>query len=606
MKRIALMVAGVLLSALALIALLIALVPRDALKARLSEQIASWTGRDVSARGDPEIGIFPVLSVTLNDVHVGGPEGMDDAEILSMDRLTGTIRLLPLLIGRIDVGSYTMERPLVHLVRDSEGRRNWDFDSGAAALQLAFEGDVPLGDFSLAGGSVVYEDRRSGDRERLDSVNLSIDWPSVRNAIAVEGSGIWRGEEVKVAVEAKEPFSFLNGRATPLETRIESAPLTGIFTGQADNYPAARLNGALKLSTPSLRRFAGWLGSPIGPGSTLGQASGFGTAAFDRNGLSVSDAEFTLDGNSASGALKIAVKPKLDISGTLAFNTLDLSPYFVGLSSLLALADDWRRISLPTDWFGDMDADIRLSAASAKLGELTAANAAASVSLRDRRLEIGLAQAAFNGGSVTGNLAVTDAVDSAAVEMQLRANDVAFALSPPTLGLPHPISGTATILIDVGTKGHDFGAFVNELSGTGRISVTSGTVPLFGLADVAAATGGPVNPQPNEGLATVAVDSASAGFSFSGGVGMVERGNVVTQAYSADIKGWIGLLDGTLGLSGAIKSSAASDPAVTPGQPAIAPVGFTIEGTLAAPVAHTLEPAARPLVPVLQPQAPAN
>src|ERR1043165_6441559 len=176
MKRIALIVAGVLLSALALFVLLIALVPRDALKARLSEQISAWTGRDVSARGDPEISVFPALSVTLNDVHVSGPDGMGDAELLSMDRLTGTVRLLPLLIGRIEVGSYAMERPLVHLVRDKQGHRNWDFDSGAAALQLAFEGDVPLGDFSLAGGTVVYDDRQGGKEERLDSLNLSIDW----------------------------------------------------------------------------------------------------------------------------------------------------------------------------------------------------------------------------------------------------------------------------------------------------------------------------------------------------------------------------------------------------------------------------------------------
>ena len=78
---------------------------------------------------------------------------MDDAEIVSMDRLTGTIRLLPLIIGRIEVGSFTMVRPLVRLVRDDEGRRNWEFDSGAAALQLAFAGDVPLGDFSLEDGT---------------------------------------------------------------------------------------------------------------------------------------------------------------------------------------------------------------------------------------------------------------------------------------------------------------------------------------------------------------------------------------------------------------------------------------------------------------------
>ncbi len=583
MKRIAWIFAAVLLSALALVALLVALVPRDALKARIGEQIASWTGRDVSLRGEPEIDIFPRLSVILKDVHVGGPEGMDDAEILSMDRLTGTIRLLPLVIGRIEVGSFTMVRPLVRLVRDSEGRRNWDFDSGAAALQLAFEGDVPLGDFRLEGGTVLYEDRQTSDSERLDSVNLSVEWPSVRQPVAVDGSGIWRGEQVTVSADANAPFDFLNGGATPVEARIDAAPITMIFSGEAEDYPLPKLNGALKLSTPSLRRFASWLGSPIGPGSTLGQASGFGTAAFGNDGLSVEDAEFMLDGNGASGALKIAVWPKLDITGTLAFTALDLTPYFAGLSGAMSTTPDWRQVALSTDWFGDMNADIRLSADSVRLGKLTAGSAAASVSLRDGRLEIGLARAVFGAGSLSGDLAITDsaAAAGAVVEAQARANDIAFTLPPTAFGLPEEVSGTASVLVDVTTKGRDLGSLLGELTGTARLSVKDGAVPLFGLAEVATAPANVADPLPEDGLATTAVDSASIGLNFSGGVGMIEVGTVVTPSYSADVQGWIGLLDGSLGLNGAIKTGAA-------GSEGAEPLRFTIEGTLARPEARPL------------------
>ena len=53
MKRIAWILAVVLGCVLALLVLLVALVPREALKVRMSEQIASWTGRDVSLRGEP-------------------------------------------------------------------------------------------------------------------------------------------------------------------------------------------------------------------------------------------------------------------------------------------------------------------------------------------------------------------------------------------------------------------------------------------------------------------------------------------------------------------------------------------------------------------------
>ena len=595
MKRIALILAAVLLSAVALVALLVALVPREALKARVGEQIASWTGRDVSVRGDPEIGFFP-LSVTLNDVRVGGPQGMSDAEILSMDHLTGTVRLFPLIIGRIDVGSFTMVRPLIKLVRDEADRRNWDFETGAAALQLAFEGDVPLGDFSLEGGTILYEDRLEGTQERLDSVNLAVDWSSVRNPLAIEGSGIWRGEQVSVSASAEAPFAFLSGRETPVDVRIEAAPISMIFGGLAKDYPRVNLDGALKVSTPSLRRFASWLGSPIGPGSTLGQASGFGTASFRADSLSVESAEFTLDGNSASGALKIAFAPKPDITGTLAFSALDLTPYFAGLSGAISTSADWRQVALATDWFSDMDADIRLSANTARLGELSATNAAASVSLRDGRLEIGLASAVIGSGSVAGDVAVTDYPDArgASVEARIRASEIAFTLPATTFGMPEAVSGTGSLFLDIGTQGADLGALFGAVAGSGRFSIKDGAVPLFGLGDVAAATTGTTNPTPEDSLATTRVESASIGISFSSGLATVERGSVVTQGYTADFMGWVGLVDGTLGLNGTIEPAGANASVVTtgtettPGAQEDEPLRFTIEGTLAEPEAKPL------------------
>jgi AsmA protein len=341
------------------------------------------------------------------------------------------------------------------------------------------------------------------------------------------------------------------------------------------------------------------MGGPLGPGSTLGQASGFGTAAFRDNSLSVEDAEFTLDGNGASGALTISVSPKLDITGTLAFGTLDLTPYFSGLSGLMAMTPDWRDVALSTDWFRDMNADIRLSAGSVRLGELTAGDAAASASLRDGRLEIGVARAVFGNGSLAGDLAITDAAAGATVEAQLRASDIAVELPPATIGLPETVSGNATLLLDVGTSGGNLGALVSGLTGTARLAVENGAVPLFGLAEIAGApSGSTANPLPEEGLASRPVSAASIGLNFSGGLAMLEVGKVVAPAWVADIQGWVGLLDGSLGLNGAIRTAedAARDDALPPLDATTAtepaePLRFTIEGTLSQPVARALQPA---------------
>jgi hypothetical protein len=75
--------------------------------------------------------------------------------------------------------------------------------------------------------------------------------------------------------------------------------------------------------------------------------------------------------------------------------------------------------------------------------------------------------------------------------------------------------------------------------------------------------------------------SVSTGFSFARGVGVLERGSVVTQSYYADITGWVGLLDGTLALNGTLNTGG-------PGAEDGTQKSFTVEGTLKRPIARPL------------------
>ena len=126
-------------------------------------------------------------------------------------------------------------------------------------------------------------------------------------------------------------------------------------------------------------------------------------------------------------------------------------------------------------------------------------------------------------------------------------------------------------------------------------------------------------PAPDQALELVPVSSASAGLRFASSVATLDRGEVVTPSYTASVQGWIGMLDGSLGLNGIVTpggATASPTPSTTPlpvaATPAPAPpdaaatatapvttppvvasvpsapgIPFTIEGTLAAPVVRT-------------------
>ncbi len=578
MKRLAWTAAAVAAIALVSVFLVLVFLPRDALKARLGQQIAAWTGRDVSLRGEPELDFFPRLTVTLKDVQVSGPAGMTDAEIVTMERLEGTVRLLPLIIGQVEIVSFRMVRPLLRLVREPGGGRNWAFDSGAAALQLAFAGDVPLGEFFLEDGTLVFENRQTGATERVDSLSLALQWPSVRQPLSMSGSGIWRGEQVNLFAGAQSPFEFVRGDATPVEVRIESGPVDMSFTGEAADPNNPQISGALTLLTPSLRGFAGWLGSPIGPGSTLGSASLSGAAVFREGVLSVDDAKVSLDGNDATGALTIIAGAVPDVTGTLAFPSLDLTPYFAGLATAVRGPTGWHPVKLDAGWLRDVSGDVRLSAGAMQIGTLRFGNSAFSASIRQARLEIGLAEAAFNGGTLSGMLAMAELPGGAGaqLEAQLRGSDIDLAQAAPALALPATISGLGSASTDLRGSGPDFGALVNGLNGTSSLDVRNGAIPLFGMAELA---GNIINPAAAAGGgAATPIDALTARMTFANGSARVEQAQITAPGFTADATGQIGLHDGVLDLTGAIRP---------PGEGA--PLPFAIKGTLA-------QPAARPLI----------
>ena len=212
MRRLAVLAAAVIVLIGGLLLLVPVLLPKEAVKTRIAEQISAWTGREVSVRGDPVISVFPNLTVQIDGVAIAGPATMLDADLAEMESLRGSVRLLPLLIGDIEFSAFYLIGPKIRLVRDETDKRNWMFDSSVAALQLAFTGDVPLGAFTVVDGTIDFEDRLTGEREMLDAVNLEIDWRSVSRPFTLSGSATWRGESLSIEVGAGDPVSFIRGR----------------------------------------------------------------------------------------------------------------------------------------------------------------------------------------------------------------------------------------------------------------------------------------------------------------------------------------------------------------------------------------------------------
>src|SRR5262245_65450935 len=101
---------------------------------------------------------------------------------LTAEGLTARLRLLPLLVGRIEIADVRLVRPRIAVTFDAQGRSNWSalIDTLGRALGPDAKRSDHLLSFSevrVSDGPICVEDGRNRISETLAGVGLSLAWP---------------------------------------------------------------------------------------------------------------------------------------------------------------------------------------------------------------------------------------------------------------------------------------------------------------------------------------------------------------------------------------------------------------------------------------------
>ena len=77
-------------------------------KDEISAAVAEKTGRDLSIGGEIKWTVFPTIGLELSDVTLGNPEGFGDQPMLDIGEAGISVKLMPLLKRRVEVGEVSM------------------------------------------------------------------------------------------------------------------------------------------------------------------------------------------------------------------------------------------------------------------------------------------------------------------------------------------------------------------------------------------------------------------------------------------------------------------------------------------------------------------
>lgn len=111
---------------------LLAVLDWNMLRGPISRFASARTGREIAILGDLDVKALSLQpSATVNDIRIGNPVWAGKEPMGRIGRLHIQIKALPLLRGKVDVLRLEVTRPDMALVRDAQGRANWNFSKNA-------------------------------------------------------------------------------------------------------------------------------------------------------------------------------------------------------------------------------------------------------------------------------------------------------------------------------------------------------------------------------------------------------------------------------------------------------------------------------------------
>ncbi|CCH49838.1 AsmA family protein [Pseudodesulfovibrio piezophilus] len=199
--KIGLSIVGVLLFLLITAAvILVATVDPNEYKAEIAQVVKDQTGRELTFQGDIGFTFFPWLGLEVGPVSLGNSQGFAPAEMLSINKASASIMIMPLFSGEITLGQVELDGFTLNLAVNKQGVTNWadltHNESTPAATEPTPEAaatdenegtGVSLQKLSVQGvtitnATVLYDDQASG--KTLSLTNLDLITGEVGNGIA--------------------------------------------------------------------------------------------------------------------------------------------------------------------------------------------------------------------------------------------------------------------------------------------------------------------------------------------------------------------------------------------------------------------------------------
>ncbi|MFW5500944.1 MULTISPECIES: AsmA family protein [unclassified Maridesulfovibrio] len=276
--------AAVVTLCLAGILLVTLIVDPNEYKDEIVQLIRQKTERELTFNGDIGLSFYPYIGFKVGAVALGNAPGFPDHDMARIENAEISLRLIPLLSGKVSVGKVILDGLSLHLVKNSQGISNWDdlagnskeADIASADLPadpenggsvLNFE-DISVQGVEITNANLLYTDLQKDSKTSIGNLNLKLGAIQGTSSFPFELGFEFKLDQPNITLQPQLSGNIqLNPAAKTvavdnLALSVLALSITGQVHAVAQNGPPS-FSGSVQLAETSLRELITKFGANI-------------------------------------------------------------------------------------------------------------------------------------------------------------------------------------------------------------------------------------------------------------------------------------------------------------------------------------------------------
>lgn len=492
-------------------------------KEDINSAVAQATGRDFTLEGDLELDLFPWVRVATGRATLGNAPGFGDAPFAAFDHASLSVKVLPLLGGRVEVGEAVLEGLDLNLETKANGSNNWESlsqssDAGAEATGAGADGgarvDLNVSAVRMSDATLLYTDGATGAQWRVTDLDLSAEnlgggRPAPLGLSArVQGEGVdvTAGVEAVLAADlAAGSYSLADGQIDVAGVGVPGESVSASFSELAADLEADELTIAGLVARLASLEARGDLRGTLADGLALGgaleigkfnpqellAALGVDLVTADPQALQSASASATLDYGPGKALLN-GLTMNLDDTALTGFAGMrgdavefDLTMDSINVDRYLppgededagasAEEGDLDEVDLPTDTIRSTPVKGKFVIGQVQFAGLKFQDLKLDVSGRNGRLTLTPSANVYEG-RYAGEIVIDASGDAARLNLQQELTGVALGALGQDLSKVEDLTGTAEATMRLSGRGNRVGDQIRTLTGNFAFTIDDGT-----------------------------------------------------------------------------------------------------------------------------------